>query len=105
MGNVSATHSDLSTPVFHLYCPDSLFQTYLIEPTYRLAKNLLQAGNVSWRLHMTAALYPFAGSTVFDVPNHRLTTVPNLNSFDANDLRTAVPKAAHRLNLGGKRIQ
>jgi len=54
---------------------------------------------------MMAGLFIFAGSTVFHVPNHGLTTVPNLNSFDANDLRTAVPKAAHHLNLGRKRIQ
>src|SRR6266404_3233866 len=51
-------------------------------------------------LHLTAAYLFFARSTLFDVANHRLTAVPNLNSLDANNLRTAVPQAAQRFNQG-----
>jgi hypothetical protein len=39
-----------------------------------------------------------------DVADNRLCSFGNLDSFDANDLRTAVAKAAHRLDLGGKRL-
>jgi hypothetical protein len=40
-----------------------------------------------------------------DVANNRLRSIGNLNSFDANNLRTAVAKAAHRLSLDGERLQ
>jgi hypothetical protein len=40
-----------------------------------------------------------------DISYDSLPTLFDFNPLDANDLRTAVPKAAHRLNLGGKRMQ
>jgi hypothetical protein len=40
-----------------------------------------------------------------DVTNNSVRSVGNLDPFDANDLRTAVAKAAHRLDLDGKRLQ
>jgi hypothetical protein len=44
---------------------------------------------ISWSLQIIAALFIFVCSTVFDVINQSLTTVPNLNSFDADDLLSA----------------
>jgi hypothetical protein len=40
-----------------------------------------------------------------DIADYSLCSTGNLDPFDPNDLRTAAAKAAHRLNLSGKRIQ
>jgi hypothetical protein len=40
-----------------------------------------------------------------DIADNRLCGFGNLDPFDPNDLRTAIAKAAHRLRLGGKRVQ
>jgi len=45
------------------------------------------------------------GARSLDIPNHCLPAVTYLDPFDPNNLGTAAAKAAHRLNLGGKRIQ
>src|SRR6266851_3044063 len=46
---------------------------------------------------MTAALSIFMRPAMFDVADNGLTTIPNINSFDANDLRAAVSQSAQRL--------
>src|SRR5882762_2294538 len=44
-----------------------------------------------------AALFIFARPRARDVSDDRLSTFPNINSFDANDLRAAVSQSAQRL--------
>jgi hypothetical protein len=47
---------------------------------------------------MMAALSIFMRPAMFDIANNSLTTIPNINSFDANNLRAASSQSAQRLN-------
>jgi hypothetical protein len=42
---------------------------------------------------------------LFEISDDRLTAIPNVDSFDANDLRSAAPQATQRLNQDCERAR